>query len=153
MLEDKCTIVNNGYDDNVELSIQANGEILLKRKKSTRNPMKIKEFKKKIEQYMPERNMMEILCNVEHWVNYTKHFGPLSGSEPKLKNPKERYIILTFGYGSNMGPTQTSKHIRGNITPHMIHFTNKRHISEDKLDRAIVDIINEYNKYSLPKIW
>ena len=153
MLADKCNHVNNNYDDNVELSIQTDGEVILKRKNSTHDTVKIKEFKRKIEQYMPERNMMEILCNVEHWVGYTKHFGPLSGSEPKLKNPKERYIILTFGYGSNMGPTQTSKHIRGNITPHMIHFTNKRHISEDKLDRAIADIINEYNKCSLPKIW
>ncbi|MGL5085341.1 MAG: transposase, partial [Clostridium sp.] len=153
MLKNKCEQVDNGYYDNVELVIQTDGEILLKRTKSTRDTVKVKEFKRQIEQYMPERNLMEILCNVEHWVNFTKHFGPLSGSEPKLKNPKERYIVLTFGYGSNMGPTQTSKHIRGDITPYMIHFTNKRHISETKLDKAIADIINEYNKFSLPKIW
>ena len=125
MLKNKCDLIDSGYDANIELIIQADGEILLKRKKSTSDTVKIKEFKKKIEQYMPERNMMEILCNVEHWVNYTKHFGPLSGSYPKIKNSKERYIVLTFGYGSNMGPAQTSKHIRGNITPHMIHFTIK----------------------------
>lgn len=102
---------------------------------------------------MPERNIMQILCNVEHWVNFTKHFGPLSGIEPKLQDPKERYILLTFGYGSNMGPAQTSKHIRGSITPHMISFTNKRHITIKKLDKALTDIIDLYNKFSLPKMW
>lgn len=153
MLKNKCEDVDHNYPDNTELVINNDGEIMLKRKKSIIDNVKVKEFKRQIEKYMPERNMMEILCNIEHWTNFTKYFGPLSGSEPKLQNPKERYIILTFGYGSNMGPTQTLKHIRGAITPHIIHFTNKRHITEDKLDKAISDIINEYNKLSLLKIW
>lgn len=114
---------------------------------------KIKEFKRHVGKHISERNIMEILCNIEHWVNYTKYFGPISGTEPKLKNPKERYILLTFGYGYNMGLAQTSKHIRGSITPHMISFTNKRHITEEKLDKALVDVINFYNKFSLPKMW
>lgn len=153
LLKEKCETTNRNYPNNSELIISGNGEVMLKRKKSTRDKTKIKEFKRQVEKYMPERNIMEILCNVEHWLNFTKHFGPLSGSEPKLENPKERYIILTFGYGSNMGPAQTSKHIRGSITPHMIHFTNKRHINEEKLDKSITDIINCYNKFSLPKMW
>lgn len=153
MLKEKAAAVDRNYPNNSELVINETGEAILKRKKSTRNDAKIKQFKNQLEKYMPERNIMEILCNVEHWLSFTKHFGPLSGSEPKLENPKERYIILTFGYGSNMGPTQTSKHIRGAVTPHMIHFTNKRHINEDKLDKAITDIINCYNKFSLPKMW
>lgn len=52
-----------------------------------------------------------------------------------------------------MGSAQTSKHIRGSITPYMISFTNKRHITEEKLDKALVDVINFYNKFSLPKLW
>lgn len=35
----------------------------------------------------------------------------------------------------------------------MISFTNKRHITEEKLDKALVDVINFYNKFSLPKMW
>ncbi|WP_202976492.1 Tn3 family transposase [Anaerophilus nitritogenes] len=153
MLKKKASLVDKNYPKNSQLIINEKGESILKRTKSTRNTAKIQEFKRQLEKYMPERNIMEILCNVEHWLNYTKNFGHISGSEPKLHNPKERYIILIFGYGSNMGPAQTSKHIRQGITPHMIHFTNKRHINEEKLDRAITDIINCYNKFSLPKLW
>ena len=153
MLEEKCDLVDKSYPKNTELVINDAGEVMLKRKKSTRDSTKIKEFKRQIEKHMPERNILEILCNVEHWVNFTNHFGPLSGTEPKLQNSKERYISLTFGYGSNMGPAQTAKHIRGSITPHMISFTNKRHINIEKLDKALADIINLYNKFSLPKIW
>ncbi len=52
-----------------------------------------------------------------------------------------------------MGPTQTSKHVKGSITPHLIQFTNQRHITEENLDNAITDVINCYNKFSLPKLW
>lgn len=153
MLKEKSKAVDINYPKNSELVITDKGEAILKRRKSTADTSSIKKFKKQLEMYMPERNIMEILCNIEHWLNFTRHFGPLSGSEPKIDNAKEIYILLTFGYGSNMGPTQTSKHIRGNISPHMIHFTNKRHITEEKLDRAITDIINYYDKFQLPKIW
>ena len=153
MLKEKSKSVNIDYPDNSELVINEKGEAILKRKKSTIDTAAVKKFKRKLESYMPERNIMEILCNVEHWVKFTRHFGPLSGSEPKLENPKERYILLTFGYGSNMGPTQTSKHFSGTISPHMIHFTNKRHITEEKLDRALTDLINCYNKLPIPKLW
>lgn len=96
---------------------------------------------------------MEILCNIERWVNYTKHFGPLSGSDAKIVDAQVRYVLLTFGYGANLGPTQTSKHIKGSITPHMIQFTNQRHITAENLDKAITDIVNTFNKLSLPKLW
>ncbi|XZM35510.1 Tn3 family transposase (plasmid) [Clostridium perfringens] len=153
MLELKCNLVDKCYPDNSELIINNNGEVMLKKIKSKRDNVKSKKFKRLVEKYMPERNITEILCNIEHWVNYTKHFGPLSGSDPKFKNSKERYILLTFGYGSNMGPAQTSKHIRDSITPHMISFTNKRHITVSNLERALTDVINFYNKFSLPKVW
>ncbi|MGU8559755.1 Tn3 family transposase [Clostridium perfringens] len=153
MLELKCNLVDKSYPDNSELIINNNGEVMIKKIKSKRDNVKSKKFKRLVEKYMPERNITEILCNIEHWVNYTKHFGPLSGSDPKFKNAKERYILLTFGYGSNMGPAQTSKHIRDSITPHMISFTNKRHITVSNLERALTDVINFYNKFSLPKVW
>ncbi len=152
-LEKKATLVDKSYINNSELIINGSGEIILKRKPSIRNHIKIKEFKKVLESHVPERNIMEILCNIEHWTNFTRHFGPLSGADSKFSNPRERYILLTFGYGSNMGPTQTSKHVKGSITPHMIQFTNQRHITEENLDNAITDVINCYNKFSLPKLW
>ncbi|MHC5715854.1 MAG: hypothetical protein ACYT04_02395 [Nostoc sp.] len=47
---------------------------------------------------MPERSILEILYNVKHWLNSTRHFGLFSGSEPKISDSAERYIFTTFGY-------------------------------------------------------
>ena len=58
-----------------------------------------------IRERLPQRSVLDVLCNVEHWLNWTRHFGPLSGSEPKLSNPQERYILTAFGYGCNIGQT------------------------------------------------
>src|ERR1035441_7573579 len=45
---------------------------------------------------MPERNVLDILVNVEHLTNFTKHFGPASYSEPKIERAAERYILVKF---------------------------------------------------------
>lgn len=152
-LNNKAQEVDKNYPKNSEIVIHPDGEVVLKKKKSTRNLIKIKEFKRILEEKMPERNIVESICKVEKHLNFTKHFGPLSGSEPKLSDAPSRYVLLTFGYGSNLGPTQASKHVKGSITPREIQFTNQRHITSEKLEKAMVDVINEYNKLPIPKLW
>ncbi|MEO1431897.1 MAG: Tn3 family transposase [Cyanobacteria bacterium J06633_8] len=82
--------------------------------------------------FAPERSILDILCNVEHWLNWTRHFGPLSGSEPKFKQSAERYIFTIFSYGCNLGPNQMARHSRDVVISHMISYTNRRHISTAK---------------------
>jgi hypothetical protein len=98
---------------------------------------------------LPERNLLDILHNVNHWVNWTRHFGPLSGSDPKLERPAERYLFTTFAYGCNLGASQGARHMRGAITPRIISFINRRHINLEKLNEAIKDIINVYNQFGV----
>ena len=93
-------------------------------------------------QRMPERSILDILCNVEHWLNWTRHFGMLSGSEPKIDKPTERYILTTFAYGCNLGANQMARHARRKISSHALSYTNRRHVSAKKLEAAIRDIIN-----------
>ncbi len=102
---------------------------------------------------MPERNVIDVLCNVAHWTSWNRHFGPLSGSDPKIDNPGERYILTTFTYGCNLGPAQASRHLRGAVTPHMLSFINRRHANANKLNAALKDIINRYHAFELPKVW
>ncbi|MCV3216626.1 hypothetical protein OGM63_24485 [Plectonema radiosum NIES-515] len=45
----------------------------------------------KIEERLPERNLIDILRNVDYWTNFTRHFGPMSGSDPKIERATERY--------------------------------------------------------------
>lgn len=106
-----------------------------------------------IAERMPERNLIDILRNVDYWTNFTRHFGPLSGSDPKLDRPTERYLLTTFTYGCNLGPSQAARHMRGIITPRLLYFVNRRHVTIDKLNSALFDIINRYHMLDLPTVW
>ena len=102
---------------------------------------------------MPERNLIDILRDVDYWTNFTRHFGPLSGSDPKIERAIERYLLTTFTYGCNLGAAQAARHMRGIVTPKMLTFVNQRHISLKGLNAALVDIINRYNVMPLTKSW
>ncbi|UAT32900.1 Tn3 family transposase (plasmid) [Bacillus badius] len=145
--------IDRHYPENGQVMINQNEEPTLKRLARKEPSKSSKALENIIIQRLPERNVLDILCNVEHWTHWTRHFGPLSGSDPKLENPIERYIITSFGYGCNLGSAQTSKHMRNTVTPHMISFVNRRHINAQKIDDGIRDILNQYNLFSLPKLW
>lgn len=81
-------------------------------------------LKAAIAQRFPERHLLDIFGNVAFWTDWTRHFGPPSGTDLKLQQAKERYIITTFGYGCNLGATQTARHTRGLVTPHKLPLVN-----------------------------
>jgi L-seryl-tRNA(Ser) seleniumtransferase len=90
---------------------------------------------------------------VNFWTQWTRHFGPLSGSEPKLADPVQRYILTAFTFGCNLGPAQAVRHLQGLATAHELSFTNRRHLSVDQLDAVIKDLITAYHRCDLPKVW
>jgi len=77
----------------------------------------------------------------------------LSGSEPKLADPVQRYILTVFAYGCNLGPTEAARHMQGLATAHELSFTNRRHVSVNQLEAAIKDLVNAYHRCDLPKVW
>lgn len=109
------------------------GEPVLKKIQAQPQSTEAAALEKAILQRMPERSILDILCNVEHWLNWTRHFGILSGSEPKIDKPAERYILTTFAYGCNLGANQMARHAKGKVTSHALCYTNRRHISAQKL--------------------
>jgi TnpA family transposase len=145
--------VDSGYPENGQVVITEKGEPVLKRVRRTPESRELTALEAAIIDRLPERKLIDVLCNVEHWTNWTRHFGPLSGSDPKLENPRERYLVTTFGYGCNLGPWQTARHMGGLVTPHMLSFVNRRHITGQKLDAALRDIINSYSLCALPRFW
>lgn len=74
-------------------------------------------------------NIVDILCRAHHYTGWSNVFGPISGNDPKIANPIERYIYTNFAYGSGMGPTQAAQHLRTKteITAHMLSWINRRH--------------------------
>lgn len=145
--------VDRHYPDNGQVVISEGGEPVLKRIPRKELTQSARDLEHKLIERMPERNILDVLCNVQHYTGWARHFGPLSGSDPKLENPLERYIITTFGYGCNLGPAQTARHMKGKVTPHQLSFVNRRHVTAEKLNEAIRDVVNQYNRFGLPKVW
>jgi TnpA family transposase len=145
--------VDEGYLKNEYLVIDEQGQPRLKKLPAVEERASIKELEAAIYNRMPERNVIDILANLAHYTNWTRHFGPLSGSDPKIERALERYILTAFTYGCNLGPAQAARHLRGIATAHTLSFVNRRHINAQKLNAAMVDIINEYSRFPLPKFW
>ncbi len=53
---------------------------VLKRITAQKKPDGSEALETAIWERLPQRSLLDILCNVEHWLNWTRHFGPLSGS-------------------------------------------------------------------------
>ena len=101
---------------------------------------------------MPERTLLGILARTAHWLDWHQRFSPASGSDPKLADPLFRYVLTTFCYGTNMGPAQTARHIRS-ITAHELSVTARRHVTVEKLNKAIADVVDAFTELDLIKAW
>jgi len=142
-----------GFPANSELDIDKDGTPHLKKLVASIQPKGLAEFEQEIRTRMPERHLLDILKHVEHWAGYTRHFGPPSGSDPKLAQAIQRYIFTVFGYGCNLGPNQTARHAPEIATAQALRRTNAQHINADKLEAAMVDVINQYVRFALPRHW
>jgi TnpA family transposase len=101
---------------------------------------------------LPECNIVDILTDTEHWLNWTAAFGPLSGFESRLISPRHRYVTTTFCDGCYLGPTQTARSLK-DLDRFQVAYVNQRHITEQTLLEANVHVINRYNRFLLPKLW
>ena len=142
-LEAAAQKADRGFPDNEYLRFEK-GEAILKRLRRNPDPAGLHSFEQLLKERMTPAGILDVLADTEEWLNWTRHFGPISGHDSKLANPTERYLVTTFCYGFDFGPTQTSRSIRG---------LDRRHVTEDKLNEAITTVINGYNQFPLPKIW
>ena len=145
--------VDRAYPENGQVVIDARGVPSLKRPVRAAPPPDLAPVEAALAERLPERSLLDVLGNAEHWAGWTRHFHPRSGADPKLDRPAERYIITAFGYGCNLGPAQTARHTRGVVTPHMLSFVNRRHVTAGALDRALRDLIACYARFALPRLW
>jgi TnpA family transposase len=152
-LSSTANCVDQAYPTNEQVIINEKGEPTLKKLLARPTQESLKNLEAIIMERIPNRNLIDILHNVDYWTNFTRHFGPLSGSDPKLKNPTERYLLTVFTYGCNLGASQAARHMRGIVNAKSLSNINSRHISIEQLNRGITDIINRYNVLDLPQFW
>ena len=149
----QADLVDTGYPENPTLVIDETGMPRLKRAVAREMPKRVRELEIAILERMREVNLVDIVADVSHWTGFTHRFGPLSGSDPKLESPQQRYVLTAFTYGTNLGPAQAARHMRGAVTAHMLGYVNKRHVDIAKLAAACRDVINPYAKMDLPRCW
>ncbi|MDC9598581.1 Tn3 family transposase [Xenorhabdus anantnagensis] len=144
---------DNDFPDNSEFSIDDEGIPHLKRAGTSSTPEEREQFKKAIYDQMPARHLLDILRDVQHWTQYHKHFGPASGASPKLSDPARGYLFTVFGFGCNLGASQTASHAPGNINRQTLRRINTQHTNAAKLQSALEEIIEEYARFDLPSFW
>ncbi len=153
LLTETAARVDQGYPTNGHLTITSAGEVVLKRGRRKMAPQSALALEAALLEEMPVRSVLEGVRNVQYWTNFAQFFGPLSGSEPKLENPIPKYLFTVFGYGSNMGPTQLARHVKGGISAQTFGRINARHVATEGLDRGLQVIIDTFYACELPRNW
>ena len=105
-----------------------------------------------ISERMKAVSIVDVMIDTERWLDLHKLFRPLAGTDSRLEDLRMRVITTLFCYGCNLGPVQTAKSIKG-LSRRQISWLNLKYVSEDLLDKAIVKVINAYNKFELPGYW
>lgn len=93
------------------------------------------------------------MINSQKYVGWADEYGLKSGVLERLKNPIPKYIISTFCYASGLGPNQTVKHVRYDISSKAISRINKKHVSVPILEKSITRVINCLNRFPILKAW
>lgn len=57
------------------------------------------------------------------------------------------------GYGYNLGPGQTARHAPDIASAQALRRINAQHINADKLEAAMVEVIDQYARFPLPRHW
>ncbi|MBX3709089.1 MAG: Tn3 family transposase [Gammaproteobacteria bacterium] len=157
MLRNNLSLIANRVDKQyptlAELEIDERGNPTLKKRSQIQRSSQAVWLSQEIRNRMPERNILDILCNTHHYAGWAHEFGPITGFDSKLNDPIERYILTNFTYGIRLGPTQAAKHIKANITAHMLSWVNRRHVTPSLLDKALTKLINYSNTFQILKAW
>jgi len=147
--------VDRAYPEIEEFVIDDKGVPSLKRRGSKKRPPSAIWLAKTIKERIPERNLLDILCSTHHYTGWANIFGPISGSDPKIDSPVEKYIYTNFAYGSGMRTTQAAQHIKTHLdlSSHILSWINRRHVTAKMLDQARELLINCANTFPLILAW
>jgi hypothetical protein len=69
-------------------------------------------------QRLPERGLLDILARTAHLIGWPRHFGPVSGSDLKIRDAMARYVLTVFANGTLLGPAQVARHVRDQVSAH-----------------------------------
>lgn len=128
------------------------GEPHLKKLRRKLSKRKERFWDKKFKSRMHPLTVPDSLVDVENLLKLTQYFGLISGYEPKMEDPRRRYLQAIFCYGCNVGPSQTAKSLK-DVDRKQLAWVNRRHFTEETLEHAKNHVISAYNRFALPSYW
>ena len=146
-----ASATDRGFPENEHVAI-VNGEPAVKRLRARETADGAVLLEGLLKARLAPVGILEALADTEHWLGWTRHFGPISGVEAKLGRPRERYLATAFCYGCGLGPSQAARSLKGLDRRH-VAFINQRHITEASLDEAITGVIDAYARIGLHRYW
>ena len=152
-LTDKAQYVDQNYFNIPDFVINEDGRPVLKKYEPKLKSDHAEKIEGLIRSRLPERSLLDILTNGHHHTGWADEFGPIVGTEGKLENALEKYILTNFCFGTGLGPTQTAKHVRFEIEPRTLSRINKKHFTLKSLTKAITKIIDCLNGFPLLRAW
>ncbi|MFD1502599.1 Tn3 family transposase, partial [Streptosporangium lutulentum] len=145
-----AAVVDVGYPGNTDLVLEGGRPVLRRRKGADRRPQAL-ELEAAIHDRLPQRALLDILTRTAYLLGWYRHFGPASGSDPKIRNAMARYVLTAFAYGTLLGPAQVAAHMRGTVSVHELSLAGNKHTTATKIDQACADVINALGLG--PKMW
>ncbi len=143
--------VDEHYHENPYLVID-NGLPILKKLPKKKDHPELEKIKNMIMSEMPLKSIVDVIVEIEMWLNLSIFFKPLSGFQTKISDYPSRFVATTFCYGCNVGPTQGERSLL-KYTRKQIAWLFNHHVDDRKLLKAIMALINHYNVFDLPKHW
>lgn len=143
--------MDDRFPDNEHVDITETG-LLIRRTDRAPPPEGLPEVDQAITNSMATTSILDVLTETERWLDLHKLFGPLSGFESKVDDPRKRFLTTLFCYGCNLGPTQTALSVKG-LSRKQVAWLNLHYVTEERLDKAIFKVVNAYNRFSLPQYW
>jgi hypothetical protein len=131
LLSETASRVDQGFPGNRHVEIIGN-ELVIRKHAKDDKPIALEQIDGLLSQRLPKKNILDVIVEAERWLDLHKLFGPLSGFEAKIDEPRKRCVTTLFCYGCNLGPTQTARSVKG-LSRKQVAWLNLRHITEERL--------------------
>ncbi|ALG74229.1 hypothetical protein VY88_17950 [Azospirillum thiophilum] len=141
--------VDASFPANEHVAI-VNSKPVLKRLRAQPELAGAAALERRLKERLAPIDLIDALADTEHWLNWTRHFGPASGFDAKIDRPRERYLATAFCYGCKLGPSQAARAMK-TLDRRQISFLNQRHVTEEAFDAAITTVIDAYAGFRLPQ--
>ncbi|MFD8534154.1 Tn3 family transposase [Streptosporangium canum] len=152
LLAETAAAVDAGYPGNTDLVLEGGRPVLRRRKGAERSKEALK-LEEAVHDRLPQRDLLDILTRTAHQLGWHHHFGPASGSDPKISEALGRYVLTVFTYGTLLGPAQVAAHMRGKVSAAELARGANQHATSEKVAKASTTVINAFNQLDITSVW